>query len=100
MRVRFERSGGFAGARLACDVDDASLSAEERGALRDLVAGAEFFSLPARVGTAASGADRFSYRVAVEDGRRAHAVSAGDEGLPDRLEALVEWLTERARPGV
>jgi hypothetical protein len=99
MRVRFERTGGFAGTRLACDLDDTSLPPEERGELCDLVAGADFFSLPARMGASGHGADQFSYRIAIDEGGRAHAVVSTDEEVPEALEALVEWLVERARGG-
>jgi len=98
MRVHFERSGGFAGTRLAVDLEEASLPAEERAALRDLVGACDFFALPPRIGGGAT-PDGFGYRVAVEDGGRAHAVTAGDEGMPDGLCALVDFLVERARGG-
>jgi emfourin len=98
MRVRLERSGGFAGARLAVDVEEASLPPDDRAALRDLVRACDFFSLPPRLGGAAT-PDAFGYRLAVEDGGRAHTVTARDEGMPDGLCALVDFLVERARGG-
>jgi hypothetical protein len=99
MRVRFERSGGFAGTKLACDVDDACLTPAERQELCDLVGQADFFALPASLGGEARGADRFTYRVSVEDGARSRTVTAREEALPEGLVDLVEWLAERARHG-
>jgi emfourin len=98
MRVRFERTGGFAGTRLAVDLEEASLPPDERAALRDLVEACDFFSLPARLGGGAA-PDSFGYRVSVEDGGRAHTVTVRDEGMPEGLTALVDFLAERARGG-
>jgi hypothetical protein len=99
MRVRLERTGGFAGTRLAIDLDEASLPPDDRAALRNLVRACDFFALPPRLGGGGAGADRFGYCVAVEDGGRSHTVTAREDGMPDGLCALVDFLTERARGG-
>ncbi|MFL5264417.1 MAG: protealysin inhibitor emfourin [Anaeromyxobacteraceae bacterium] len=96
MRVRFERTGGIAGTRLAIDLEEASLPPDDRAALRDLVQACNFFSLPARLGGGGATRDGFGYRVAVEEGGRAHTVTAGEDGMPEGLCALVDFLAERA----
>ena len=98
LKVRFERSGGFAGMTLAREVDAASLPPDEARRLRELVEGADFFALPP-AGAPGRGADRFQYVVEVEQGGRRHAVRTGDDA-PQALQPLLDYLTRLARkPG-
>ena len=95
LKVRFERSGGFAGMTLTREVDAAKLPPDEARRLRELVDGAGFFTLPAS-GPPARGPDRFQYVVEVEQGGRRHSVRAGDDA-PEALQPLLEYLTRLAR---
>ena len=49
MRVRFERSGGFAGITLAHDFDSTELPPEQTAELTRLVTKAQFFELPGEI---------------------------------------------------
>ena len=97
MRISFERTGGFAGIRLATTVDSAALSPEEAAQLRTLVDNAKFFSLPARIKTTASGADRFQYTVTVETLDQRHTVVVDESAAPPELRPLLNWLTTTAK---
>jgi hypothetical protein len=96
MQILFERSGGFAGMTVTLTVDTASLSADVAAQLRNLVAAADFFHLPAELLTPAQ-PDRFQYRVAIEENGQNHIVTVGEAGVPDTLRPLLEWLMEAAR---
>src|SRR5262249_15269227 len=98
MRVEFERSGGFGGLRRVCTVDEATLPPDEARQLRDLVHAARFFDLPAQIAAGQPGADRFHYRVTVDDGERRHAVDLDEVAVPDGVQPLVDWLSRRATP--
>ena len=98
MRVEFERSGGFAGLRRVCTVDEATLPPDEVRQLRDLVQAAGFFDLPAEVTARRPGGDRFHYRVTVDDSERRHTVDLDEVAVPDGVRPLVDWLSRRATP--
>ena len=98
MRVEFERSGGFGGLRRVCTVDEGTLPPEAARQLRDLVHGARFFDLPAEIRASQPGADRFRYRLTVDDGERRHTVDLDEAAAPDGVWPLVDWLSRRATP--
>jgi hypothetical protein len=105
MRVQFERSGGFGGIRLTAELDtdqlhvtygatrvQRALSPEEARHLERLVESSDFFALPARMPSAARGADRFQYVMAVESAGKRHTVQTADETAPAALKALIASL--------
>lgn len=94
MRVRFERSGGFAGITMRSDFDSAGLPAEQVAELTRLVSEARFFELPAVIASAKSGADLFQYSISVEDGAQTHQVEFVQGAAPEHLRPLVQWLTQ------
>jgi hypothetical protein len=97
MRVRFERSGGVAGNRLATTVDSNGLPPDEARNLEGMIQAVGFFELPPQVKGENKGADRFQYRLTVEAGDRAHTVAFNEGAMPAPLESLVTWLTKKAR---
>ena len=79
------------------EIDTASLPPEEAQSLREMVDAAGVYDLPARPDSPAPGADRFQYRLTIEDARRQHTVEVGDAGTSDALRALLRHLTILAR---
>jgi hypothetical protein len=90
MRISFERSGGFAGVRLACEVDTSSLPPAEAAQLEHLVARAGLDALPPMAPT---DPDRFEYRLEV-DGR---TFTFGERQVRAALRPLLAALLDRAR---
>lgn len=104
LRVQFERTGGFAGLRLAVDLDTDSLAAPEADELRRLVEAARFFELPSEIVGSETTADQFVYKMTVESADRSHTVNVGESAAPETLRPLIDWLTavarkRRSRPG-
>ncbi len=99
MQVQWERTGGFAGMRMAATIDSESLSEEEARQLRDLIERAGFFELPEEIGGPAEGADRFLYTFTVEMEGRRHTVRTSEAAAPPGLRSLIRWLTNAARKG-
>lgn len=98
MKIRFERSGGFAGMTMSVDIDANALSDVEREALMTHVSNAEFFALPATIDDpATTGADRYSYRITIESNDRSHTVQCTDGSAPASLAPLLGWLNNSAR---
>jgi hypothetical protein len=96
MKIQFERTGGFAGLRLGCEVDITTLPTHEAQAIQDEVESANFFELPAHL-PSRSGADRFTYRIEVESAGKKHTVEFGEEAMPEILRPLVQRLNILAR---
>jgi hypothetical protein len=96
MKITFVRSGGFAGMRLALDLDTADLPAHEAAQLLQLIDEARGDLHDASNSRAAP--DRFEYRLAfdLEHGERvAHTLCEPE--VPDSVRPLIEQLTYLAR---
>jgi hypothetical protein len=99
MRIRFERTGGFAGLQLSGEVDSEKLSAAQAKEFKRLVEGARLFDQSRTPGPAPQTPDQFQYDLTIEDDDRAHTIQTTDTGASDELRALIDWLTDAARKG-
>jgi hypothetical protein len=97
MNIHLERSGGFAGLRQSSDLESSQLSQEEGDELNRLVETSGFFDLPAEVRATAPGADRFQYKLTVNDGARTHTVALDEAAVPERLRPLLNWVISKVR---
>lgn len=97
LRAHLERSGGFAGLRASADVNSESLSSDETQHLRQLVDAAEFFKLPETIRAKNPGADRFQYKITIEDDQQTHTVVVDEAAMPTELRPLIQWLSSRTR---
>jgi hypothetical protein len=97
MRIEYERTGGFAGIRLATTIDTATLPADQAGALHSAIEDARFFDLPARLPSPPQMADQFNYHVTIQDGRKRHTVDVGEGSASPSLQSLLQQLTVLAR---
>ena len=97
MRIQFERSGGFAGMRLAATIDTAKLPAEQAGALQGSITAARFFDLPAKIPAPPHAADQFQYIVTIEGEGQRHTVDVGEGSASPELQSLLQQLTQLAR---
>jgi hypothetical protein len=92
MRVRLERTGGFANIRRTFSADAATLGPERAEELRRLVEAADLEALAAAPPQPARGADRFSYTITVEREGTERAVTVGEDVAPPALQVLIDWL--------
>ena len=99
MQIQFERTGGFAGMRIAAAIDLESLAPQDEHELRHLVDAAGFFRLPQVITESTPNADRFVYRVTVEAEEQRHTVEVSEGAVPSSLRPLLEWLTAAGRRG-
>lgn len=97
MKIHFERSGGFAGLHMESVFDTHKLPKEESDELNALVQGSSFFDLPSTLLSPPGGADRFSYRITVEQGDRQHTVEFGEAAQPESIQPLVQKLVSLSR---
>ena len=97
MQIHFERSGGFSGIRMSTTLDSESLSLEEIQDFQELVKSSKFFDLPEKITSPKPGADRFQYKLTVEDEGRRHTVEMSEAAIPETLQPLLQRLNALAR---
>ena len=100
MRVQFKTEGGFAylpGLSQPVKIDIDGLSLEEAGKLERLVEAAGFFDLPATSEPPRGGADFRSYTISISSSSRSHTVRIVEPVENPQLQALVDYLSEKAR---
>jgi hypothetical protein len=97
MKIQLERTGGFAGIPLRTNVDTDNLDDQSKRTLQSLVDSSRFFDLPARLSSPTPGADRFQFKVTIQDGNRSHTVEADEGALAPEVQALFQYLTRLAR---
>jgi hypothetical protein len=96
-RIKYERTGGFAGMRIATDFKPEDLSDEQRSALLELLDDMDFKELPAQLTGKSAMPDQFTYEITVETKKWEHTVTAGDASAPDKLQELFRLLDRIAR---
>lgn len=95
-RIKYERTGGFTGMRIAADIEPDELPEEQARTLLDLLDDMDFGELPEHL-TNASAADQFTYTVTVETKKWEHTVITGDSSAPEKMQELLELLNRLAR---
>ena len=82
MRIRIERRGGVAGRPAVGEREDHELTATEQAALKELLA------KPPPPQTMAMGADRFHYKVTIEDEKGTNVLDVPEHLMPQALAAI------------
>ena len=96
-KIKFERTGGFAGIRLAADIEVNSLPEDQKRVLLDLLDEMDFDELPSKVSGKMPIPDEFVYSVIVEAETREYKVMAGESALPVDTRPLIEILERTAK---
>lgn len=96
-RIKYERTGGFAGMRMAADFKPADLSDEQRRPLLDLLDEMDFNELPTEMTGKAPMPDQFTYQITIETDKWEHTVIAGDTSAPEKMQELIRQLDRIAR---
>jgi len=96
-RIKFERTGGFAGMRFAADFELEDLPDEQAHTLTELLDDLDFNELPEQMMSEPSASDQFTYTITVETKKGEHTVVAGDASSNAKMQSLLELLTQIAR---
>ena len=96
-RIKFERSGGFAGMIIARDLKMDDLSEEQAHRLSELLDDLDFEELPEQMLGSESMPDQFTYTITVETRRGEHTVVTGDASAPEKMQELLHLLDRLAR---
>ena len=96
-RIKFERTGGFAGIRLAADFGLDDLPDEQAQTLTDLLDNMAFNKLPESFGNTNTVPDGFTYEITVETKQWKHTITMGEVTSPENMENLLTMLNQIAR---
>ena len=95
-RIKFERTGGFAGLRIARDLKMEELPDEQANTIMELLDDLDFEELPEQM-LEESMPDQFTYTITVETKRGEHTVVTGDASAPEKMQELLQLLNRLAR---
>ena len=96
-RIKFERTGGFAGMTIARDLKMDELSEEQAHRLSELLDDLDFEELPEEMLHTESMPDQFTYTITIETRRGEHTVVTGDTSAPEKMQELLQLLNRLAR---
>ena len=95
-RIKFERTGGFAGLHITRDLRLEDMSDEQANTLMELLDDLDFEELPEQM-LEGSMPDQFTYTITVETTRGEHTVVTGDASAPEKMQELLQVLNRLAR---
>ena len=95
--IKYERTGGFAGIRMAADFDLDELPSEEADQLRKGLEDVDFNELPEKLMKGNPVPDGFTYSITVESDKGRHTVTTSDTSAPEKMQPLLELLQRIAR---
>ena len=96
-RIKYERTGGFAGMRITADFQPDDLPDEQARTLMDLLDDLDFDELPEHLTGNSSMPDQFTYKITVETKEGEHTVITGDASAPEKMQELVKLLDRIAK---
>lgn len=96
-RIKFERTGGFAGMTITRDLKMEDLPEEQAQTLMELLDDLDFDELPEQMLDTEAMPDQFTYTITVETQRGEHTVVTGDASAPEKMQELLQLLNRLAR---
>lgn len=96
-KIKFERTGGFAGIRLAAEVEMDDLPDDQKYEIINIIDESDFEDLPKKLAGKAPLPDGFVYDIKVYSREEEYRVFTGESSLPDDLQPLVEILERIAK---
>lgn len=96
-RIKFERTGGFAGIRFAADLEMDDLPEEQARQIHKLLDDMDFDELPESIQGDQQVADGFQYSITIVTEKREQTVTTTDTSAPPKMEPLLEILTQIAK---
>ena len=96
-RIKFERTGGFAGIRFAADFELDDLPKDQANQILELLDEMDFDELPEHIQGNQQVADGFNYSITVVTEKREHTVITSETAAPKKMEPLLEILTKIAK---
>jgi len=96
MRIHFQRTGGFAGLRLATTIDVDDLPKDDAKRIYSLIDDIDFFDLPEELHSKDGMPDQYQYEITIETSKGKHSVSMG-EPRGEKMEEFIGLLSKLMR---
>ncbi|HKJ39349.1 MAG TPA: protealysin inhibitor emfourin [Anaerolineales bacterium] len=96
-KIKFERTGGFAGMRIAAEIKMDDLPDDQKHEIIELMDEADFDELPEKLSGKMPVPDEFVYSIVVNSREKEYQVIAGESALPNDLQPLIEILESIAK---
>jgi len=96
-KIKFERTGGFAGIRIAAEIDMDDLPEDQKREIIDIFDEADFDELSEKLTDKGPVPDEFVYSIVVNSREKEYQVVAGESALPNDLQPLIEILESIAK---
>jgi hypothetical protein len=96
-KILFERTGGFAGIRIAADIEMDDLPKDQQDQISQLLDKLDFDGLPEKLGDQTSLTDGFVYSITVNSLEEEHSVVTNESSMPVDLQPLIEILESIAK---
>ena len=96
-KIKFERTGGFAGIRIAAEIEMDDLPDDQKEEIVNLIDTADFYGLSEKLSGKMPIPDEFVYAITVNSREEEHQVIAGESSLPDDFQPLIEILMRIAK---
>jgi hypothetical protein len=96
-RIKYERTGGFAGLSFRADFQPGDLPDEQAQALLDLLDEIDFDELQVDLPRNQVYPDQFAYTIIVETEEGEHTILVGDNSASDEMRELLRLLDRIAR---
>jgi hypothetical protein len=95
-RIKYERTGGFAGMRFHADFEPGELPDDESRTLLDLLDNMDFDELQDFTG-GPTYPDQFTYTITIQSSVGERTIVMGDTSAPDEMQELLRMLDRIAR---
>ena len=96
-RIKFERTGGFAGIRLAADIKLDELPEDQAQQILELLDDLDFDKLPEQMMSDRQIPDSFTYSVTVISKGQQHTVTTNEASAPEKMGFMFQILIQIAR---
>jgi len=96
-KIIFERTGGFAGIRLAAEIDMDTLPEDQKHEVIELLDEMDFDELPEKLSGKKPVPDEFVYSITVKSNKRDYTILTGESSIPENMHPLIEILEQIAK---
>ena len=96
-RIKFERTGGFAGIRLTADIELDELPEDQAQQILELLGDLDFDKLPEQIMSDRQIPDSFNYSITVISEGKQHTVTTNEASAPEKMGSVFQILTQIAR---
>lgn len=96
-KIKFERTGGFAGIRLAAEIEMDDLTEDQKREVTKILDDADLEDLPKKLSGNMPIPDEFVYDITVNSREKEYQVLTGASSLPNDLQPLIEILESIAK---